>query len=169
LTSQHSKRNFEQVARRFLAALPMGLRAATVEDVRDAIEKATYGVGEATARQCVLLIKSLLGYGHKVGYTPFNAGATIKVRSDAGNRGATLAKCIVSETEVALLIRAAPSKRNRVLVEMTYAGGLRVSELVALSWADVLPRDEGRVQLSILGKGGKVRQVLLPEIGPPPE
>jgi integrase/recombinase XerD len=32
-----------------------------------------------------------------------------------------------------------------------------------LTWADVLPRDE-RVQLSITGKGGKVRQVLLPEI-----
>jgi hypothetical protein len=32
-----------------------------------------------------------------------------------------------------------------------------------LTWADVLPRDD-RVQLSILGKGGKVRQVLLPEI-----
>jgi integrase/recombinase XerD len=27
-----------------------------------------------------------------------------------------------------------------------------------------LPRDERRVQLSITGKGGKVRQVLLPEI-----
>jgi integrase/recombinase XerD len=40
----------------------------------------------------------------------------------------------------------------------------RVSELVALAWTDVLPRDEGRVQLNVLGKGGKVRQVLLPEI-----
>jgi integrase/recombinase XerD len=49
------------------------------------------------------------------------------------------------------------------LVEVTYAGGLRVSELVNLTWSDVLPRDE-RVQLSITGKGGKVRQVLLPEI-----
>jgi integrase/recombinase XerD len=51
-----------------------------------------------------------------------------------------------------------------VLLEVAYAGGLRVSELTGLSWSDVLPRDEGRVQLSILGKGGKVRQVLLPEI-----
>jgi integrase/recombinase XerD len=33
-----------------------------------------------------------------------------------------------------------------------------------LTWADVLPRDEGRVQLSITGKGGKVRNVLLPEV-----
>ena len=47
---------------------------------------------------------------------------------------------------------------------MAYAGGLRVSEIVALTWADVLSRDEGRVPLSITGKGGKVRQVLLPEI-----
>src|SRR6516162_7133172 len=59
---------------------------------------------------------------------------------------------------------AAPSKRDRVLLEVAYAGGLRVSELTALTWADVLPRDGDRVQLSILGKGGKVRQVLLPEI-----
>ena len=104
----------------------------------------------------------MLSYAHKLGYTVFNAGTTVKVRSDSGNRGATLAKRIVTETEVALLIRAAPSKRDRVMVEVAYAGGLRVSELVSLAWADVLPRDGGRVQLSITGKGGKVRNVLLP-------
>lgn len=69
----------------------------------------------------------------------------------------------MSEVEVSLLIRAARSKRDRVLLEVSYARGLRVSETVALTWADVLPRDN-RVQLSILGKGGKVRQVLLPDV-----
>jgi integrase/recombinase XerD len=49
------------------------------------------------------------------------------------------------------------------MLEVIYAGGLRVSETVDLTWSDVLPRDD-RVQLSITGKGGKVRQVLLPEI-----
>jgi integrase len=48
------------------------------------------------------------------------------------------------------------------MLEVMYAAGLRVSELVALNWSDVLPRDEGRVQLSVTGKGGKTRQVLLP-------
>jgi integrase/recombinase XerD len=164
LNSPHTQRNFEVTARRFLAELPEGgLRAATVEDVRDALGSMSAGLSEASARQYVLRIKSLLGYAHALGYTPFNAGATIKVRSNAGNRGATLAKRIISEVEVSLLIRAAPSKRDRVLLEVIYAGGLRVSETVALTWADVLPRDD-RVQLSILGKGGKVRQLLLPEI-----
>jgi integrase len=91
------------------------------------------------------------------------AGATIKVRSDAANRGATLAKRIITEVEVGLLVRAARTRRDRIMIEVTYAGGLRVSELVALTWSDVLPRDE-RVQLNIVGKGGKVRQVLLPEV-----
>jgi integrase/recombinase XerD len=164
LQSSHTQRNFEVSAKRFLAGLPEGgLRSATVEDVRDALANMSTGLSEASARQYVLRIKSLLGYAHALGYTPFNAGATIKVRSNAGNRGATLAKRIISEVEVSLLIRAAPSKRDRVLLEVIYAGGLRVSETVALTWADVLVRDE-RVQLSITGKGGKVRQVLLPEI-----
>jgi len=108
-------------------------------------------------------VKSLLSYAHELGYTQFNAGTTIKVRSDAAHRGANLAKRIISEVEVGLLIRAAPSKRDRVLLEVIYAGGLRVSETVALTWSDVLPRDD-RVQLSIKGKGGKLRQVLLPEV-----
>jgi hypothetical protein len=30
-----------------------------------------------------------------------------------------------------------------------------------LTWADVLPRDEGRVQFSITGKGSKVRQSMI--------
>ena len=163
LTSAHTRRNFEVTARRFLAGLPMGLRAATVEDVRDALEAMRRGVSEATGRQYVLRVKSLLSYAHVLGYTLFNAGTPIKVRSDAAHRGANLAKRIISPAEVALLIRAAPSKRDRVLLEVIYAGGLRISETVALTWSDVIQRDN-RVQLSITGKGGKVRQVLLPEV-----
>jgi site-specific recombinase XerD len=163
LTSAHSRRNFEVTARRFLAELPAGgLRAASVEDVRDALARITAGVAETTGRQYVLRVKSLLGYVHRLGYAPFNAGATIRVRSDARNRGATLAKRIISEVDVALLVRGARTKRDRVLLEVLYAAGMRVSEVAGLTWSDVLTRDKGQVQLSITGKGGVVRQVLLP-------
>ena len=32
-----------------------------------------------------------------------------------------------------------------------------------MKWSDIVARDKGQVQLSVLGKGGIVRQVLLPE------
>jgi site-specific recombinase XerD len=163
LNSEHTRVNFETTARRFLAALSAaGLRGATIEDVRDALTTITQGMAETTGRQYVLRIKSLLGYAHRLGYVTFNAGATIKVRSDARNRGATLAKRIISEVDVALLIRSARTKRDRVLLEVLYAGGLRVSEIVGLTWSDVLERDKSQLQLSVTGKGRVVRQVLLP-------
>jgi hypothetical protein len=56
----------------------MGLRDATLEDVRTAPENVTHGVGKATKQQYILRAKSLLDYAHKVCNTPFNAGATIK-------------------------------------------------------------------------------------------
>jgi len=146
LSSAHSRRNFETTGRRFLAELPAGgLRTATVEDTRDALDGITREVSEATGRQYVLRVKSLLGYAHRLGYAPFNAGATIKVRSDTRNRGATLAKRIIREADVALLVRSARTKRDRVLLEVLYAGGLRVSELAGLTWSDVLARDKGQV------------------------
>ncbi|MDX1500907.1 MAG: tyrosine recombinase XerC [Thermoanaerobaculia bacterium] len=47
-------------------------------------------------------------------------------------------------------------RRDRALLEMLYATGLRVGELVSLEWGDVDLR--GRV-LRVLGKGGKERMV----------
>jgi integrase/recombinase XerD len=160
LGSPQTRRVFKPRAEAFLAALATDLRSATVEDVRDALAVITADVADSTAGQYVLQIKSLLSYAHKLGYTPFNAGVVIKVRPDQSR--ASLAKRIISEVEVGLLIREANSKRDRVLLRVLYAGGLRVSEVVGLKWADVIERGD-RVQLSITGKGSRVRQVLLPE------
>jgi hypothetical protein len=49
LNSPHTRLNFATTGRRFLEALPMGLRAATVEDVRDALATLMVVGGEAVA------------------------------------------------------------------------------------------------------------------------
>jgi integrase/recombinase XerD len=131
--------------------------------VRDVLAVITRDVSESAGRQYVLRIKSLLAYAHRLGYAPFNAGTAIRVRSDARNRGAAIAKRIISEVDVALLVRGARTKRDRIMLEVLYAGGLRVSELVALTWSGVIARDKGQVQLNVVGKGGIERNVLLPE------
>ena len=48
------------------------------------------------------------------------------------------------------------------MLETAYYGALRVSELVSLRWGQLMPRDSGEVQLELVGKGDKARQVLLP-------
>jgi integrase/recombinase XerD len=159
LSSPHTRRNFETTARRFLAELPTGLRRATVEDVRAALASITRGVGNGTARQYALRAKSLLGYAHRFGYTLFNVGAAIKPPKEVR----ALAKRIVGELDVRDLIRSARSERNRVLLAVMCATGLRVSEIVALNIADVIQRQDGRVQMHIVGKGGKERDVLVPQ------
>jgi integrase/recombinase XerD len=62
------------------------------------------------------------------------------------------------------LIDAAKPGRDRLLLEVGYFGGLRVSELVGLTWAQVIRRDSGEAQLEVVGKGDKVRQVLIPAV-----
>jgi len=160
LRSEHSRTNFRTTADRFLAALGAPMRRATVENVRQALETITDGMAPSSKRQVFLRVKSLLSYGHRVGYLQFNAGVVIKAHAEARS----VAQRIVSEVEIGLLVRAAPSRRDRILIELGYAGGLRVSELVSLTWSDVIERDGGRVQLSVLGKGHKRREVLLPEV-----
>ena len=137
----------------------MALRTATVEDVRDAINAIAAGQTLTSARQTMLRVKSLLSYGHRLGYLQFNAGAVLKAPADTRS----VAQRIVTEVEMGLLIRSAPSRRDRILIEVGYAAGLRISELVGLSWSHVIVRADGNVQLDVIGKGNKVREVLLPE------
>jgi integrase/recombinase XerD len=63
---------------------------------------------------------------------------------------------VLSQSEVTRLMTAAKTNRERVIVELLYGSGLRVSELTRLNWADV-----SFAQGSILcfGKGSKERIV----------
>jgi site-specific recombinase XerD len=157
--SAHTRRNCESIAQRFLAALGAPLPSATAEDVREALMAITTSLRPTSARRTVLRVKSLLSYGRRLGYLHFNAGAVIRVQGDRHS----IAQRIVGEVELGYLMRAVRGS-HRVLVLVAYTGGLHVSELVVLTWGDVVHRDDGKVQLNVLGKGSKPRDVLLPEI-----
>ncbi len=160
----HTRRAYERIGHRFLEALDTPLRDAAVEDYRRAVDTLAIKpdgseASNATKATYTATIKSFLGFAHQLGYIAFNAAPLIKVKKAQRD----LAKRIISEIDIGLLITNSETTRERLLVEVGYYGGLRVSELVNLKWGDLIERDCDRLQIaSLVGKGGKVREVLLP-------
>jgi integrase/recombinase XerD len=164
--SPHTVRAYARVGARFIAALAAAgadLRKATVEDVQAALEamrsKADGSpVRPATVNMYVAAVKSFLGFAHRVRFTRFNAAPLIKLKKAPRQ----IAQRILGELEVRDLIKHAKPGRDRLMLQVAYFGGLRVSELVSLTWSQVIRRDSGEAQLSVVGKGDKDRQVLIP-------
>lgn len=135
----------------------ISLRQIRLEDLLNYAEFLT-AQSPATQARKLATIKSLLSFAHKVGYTAFNVGSAYmppKVKD-------TRAERILSEEDIFKLINAAESERDRLLIRLLYVCAGRISEVVAASWRDLQPRAEGG-QITLFGKGGKTRVVLLPE------
>ncbi len=112
----------------------------------------------ATQANRLAAIKSLFSTAHRLGYIPFNPGSAIKLPPIKR----TLAERILSEDEVQKLLVSETNPRNRALLTLLYVAGLRVSELCALCWRDLQHRENGEAQITVLGKGGHTRVILIP-------
>ncbi len=76
-------------------------------------------------------------------------------------RGVKKLPTILSTDEVRRLIDGCPSQRDKMLVSLMYATGMRVSEVVQLRWRNI-DFDRNYIQI-VNGKGSVDRVVLLPE------
>lgn len=103
-------------------------------------------------------IKSLLKFGYQLGALPINIGALVK-KPKVKNE---LAERILLPEEVTRMILFETNPRNKLILKVAYAGGLRASELCRLKWRDVQSVADGAVQLTVFGKGNKTRFVKLP-------
>ena len=161
--SRHTVENYVRDVRRFAEwAAARGRRdpqAVTAPDVRAFVYALKdLGLATATIRRRISAVRSyyrfLVGEGHAV------RDPTERIETPKGWR--TL-PTVLSVADVERLI-AAPSGagplplRDRALLELGYATGARVSELVGLSLRDLLYED-GLVR--VLGKGSKQRLVPL--------
>ena len=115
------------------------------------------GLTTASIARKMAALKSLFSFGHRIGVLSVNVGAAFslpKVPSQLSER-------ILTEDETQALLTDENSKRNTVLLRLFYASGARVSELTKLRWSAVRPRRNSAGQITLLGKGSKVRNVLL--------
>lgn len=154
--SKHTQRAYRSDVDRFLSFVAKPLAQVTLGDVQ-AFSDSLHGSAASQART-IAAVKSLLSSGHGIGYLPFDVGAPVRCPAQKE----TLAERILSEPQVQRILALEPNCRNRVLLQLLYAAGVRVSEACGLKWRDCMDRADGQGQVTVFGKGSKTRAILLP-------
>lgn len=120
------------------------------------------GLGKKSQGRALAAVRGLFRWAVREGLLPASPAAPVRTPKVPQRLPRHLRP---AEVEAVLEAAVAPSDsptagrlglRDRALVELLYASGLRVSELVSLDWRDL---DLGARVLRVLGKGGKERMV----------
>jgi integrase/recombinase XerD len=142
---------------RFRLFVAKPLQTVTLGDVQ-AYAASLIGAPSTISRR-LSAVKSLFKLGHRLGWLVFDVAATVPLPSIRDS----LAERILSEEQVQRLFWSEKHPRNLVLLRLVYGAGIRVSEACALRWRDLAVRDESG-QVTVFGKGGKTRAILLPPV-----
>ncbi|HEX9941566.1 MAG TPA: tyrosine recombinase XerC [Thermoanaerobaculia bacterium] len=149
----------EFLARDFLGKEPEAVRPGDVDAlaVRSFLAALTrLGLGKRSQGRALSAVRSLFRFACREGTLPANPAQGVKTPKAPK----TLPRHL-RPGEVETLIEA-PSgdepleRRDRAILELLYAAGLRVSELVGLDWPDV---DLSARVLRVMGKGSRERMV----------
>ncbi len=169
--SSHTQRAYRSDAERFIEFTEgKPLSTVTLGDIQSFADASAYIYkvyesgnievererSAASRSRLLSSVKSLLSFGHRIGVLPANVGAPLRLPTVKNQ----LAQRILEEPDLQKTLALETDARNRVLLRLLYAGGLRVSELCGLTWADLSVRGDAG-QVTVLGKGGKTRMVLL--------
>jgi integrase/recombinase XerC len=122
----------------------------TMADLRGWLEN-LHGAGysPATIGRKIACARSYFRLGKREGWVKDNHAKALDLP-----RRDELLPTILSESEVDAMLDAVVKPRDRAILEVMYAGGLRVSELVGLDLEHVSLDDS---QIRVFGKGGRER------------
>ena len=165
--STHTLRAYGGDLERFLQFLARDFLGREAGDVRpedaDALAVRSFlahlnreGVGRQTQARALSSVRGLLKFACREGLIDENPAASVRTPKQSRKLPRHL-----RPGEIETLIEAAGGDeplglRDRAILELLYATGLRVGELVSLDWGDL--DLEGRF-LRVVGKGGKERMV----------
>lgn len=160
-TLEAYQRDLEDAAAALQARRPgASLLCATPHDVERYLDDlAQAGFAAATSARRLSALKQFYAFALEEGLVDADPAHKL-----VGPRRPRAAPRVLTEAEVDALFAVAqeghdgPALRRRCLLEVLYAGGLRVSELVSLPASAAAPHDRALV---IRGKGGKERLVPL--------
>lgn len=154
--SPHTQRAYLADALEFLGRVAKPLRWVSLSDVQEYAASIEALAGSSRARK-LSSVKSLLAFGHRLGYLAFDVGAPARLPK-VRNR---LSERILTERQVIVMLELETNPRDRLMLELLYYTGCRLAELCGLRRRDLQANGDSG-QVTLFGKGGKTRSVLLP-------
>lgn len=154
--SNQTQRAYAADIARFHGRVGKPLASVTVADLQGFADS-LHSLAAASQYRTLSAVKSLLAFGHRIGYLPFDVGRVLRL---PGVRS-RLAERILPEAEIHRMLSLEPNDRNRVLLTLLYASAIRVSELCGLCWRDLRPNGDGG-QITVFGKGQQTRSIQIP-------
>ena len=154
--SPHTQRAYSADVARLRSRTGKPLAAVTLRDLQDFADSVAE-LSPSSRYRALSAVKSLLAFGHRIGYLPFDVGRALRLPAVRGR----LAERILPEAGVHRMLSLEPGERNRAILTLLYASGVRVSELCGLRWRDVQANGDS-AQITVFGKGGKTRAIRLP-------
>jgi integrase/recombinase XerD len=154
--SAHTRRAYRADVARFSRQAGKPFEQVTLSDLQifaDSLDD----LAPASRYRVLSSVKSLFAFGHRLGFLAFDVGRALRLPA-IRNR---LPERILPEAEVHRILSLESNSRNRAILTLLYASGIRVSELCGLSWGDLQANGEGG-QISVFGKGGATRVIQLP-------
>jgi site-specific recombinase XerD len=150
--SPGTRRVYARYAYGLLDHTGKSLYAMTMNDVSSYVD--TLKGSDATLALANNALKSLFTYATQLGYITVNLGKGLTAPKPSDD----LAQRIVPEADMIRIVNGETNPRNHAMLRLMYHAGLRVSEIVALTWDHIRLNGSGAV-LDIVGKGGKMRHV----------
>lgn len=140
--------------RSFSACVGKPLQAITLEDLQ--VWRSQLTGKDTTQKTAIAIVRSLFSFAVKVGFLRMSPAVMIET-PPAPTKAHT--RRVLTQGNIERMVDACETDRESALIRCLYSSGARISEVLALRWQDVTPRDNGGAVLYIAdGKGHKDRE-----------
>ena len=147
-------RGYVRVIDAFLAMTPVPLEQVTIHHIHAFVDT-LHGSAEGSVGFAISAVKSLLTFGNRIDLLPRDVGKAVRYR----RFGNDIADHILTEEEARAVVAATDEPRDRVLLQLAYSSGMRVSEIVGLRWGDLHDDPAGGGRITVRGKGKSLRHI----------
>jgi integrase/recombinase XerD len=151
----HTRGCYRRDVERLRAHIPKPLNQLTLGDLQSFAQSLIQaGLAPISRVRTLAAVKSLFGSCQRMRHVAVNPAAELALPCYEKR----LAERNVGEDDVKRLVEADTGPRDRMLLRLLYAAGLRVSEACGLLWRNVRPRGDAG-QITVFGKNGRTRSI----------